>query len=126
MITIKDFKKGDKVFILHRSAIRKAEPTITEREVYSVGRTYVTIGTERCWQSRYMNWDTEYLREKVDYGEPSLLFKIRKDAEQYVEKCDLALWLGLLSVSEANNISHEKLKKVKEILCGIGDCHGKE
>lgn len=115
MITIKDFQKGDKVYILTRNRGRNTGPTICESEVVSVGRIYVTIGSN-TWSRKFSNDDSEFLKEKVDCGEASFLFKTRKDAEEYIEKCDLALWLGLLSVTKAEKYSLEQLKKVKAIL----------
>lgn len=34
----------------------------------------------------------------------------------YIEKCNLALWLGCLSVNQAEKYSLKQLKKVKEVL----------
>lgn len=115
MITIKDFKKGDKAYILTRNRGRNTNPTISESEVASVGRTYVTIGSN-AWSRKFTNWDTEFLYEKVNCGEASLLFKTMKDAEEYIEKCDIALWLGGISVNKAEKYSIEQLRKVKAIL----------
>lgn len=115
MITIKDFKKGDKVYTLTQNKGRNTRPTISEREVASVGRIYVTIG-DGPYSQKYMNRESEYLYEKVDFGESKLLFKTYKDAEDYIEKSDLALWLGCISVDKAKKYSLEQLRKIKEIL----------
>lgn len=40
----------------------------------------------------------------------------REAAEQYIEKEDLALWLGTLSVSAAGKYNLETLRKVKKLL----------
>lgn len=115
MITIQDFKKGNKAFILLMNRGRNSEPTVKEVKIQSVGRTYVTIG-QGAFSKRYQNWNSEYLYEKVDYGESTLLFKTKEDVENYIEKCDLALWLGCLSVTKAESYSLEQLRKVKGIL----------
>lgn len=115
MITIKDFKKGDTVYILTRNCGRNKEQTISEEKVASVGRMYVTIGNG-AWSQKYMNRESEYLFEKANCGESRLLFRTRKDAEEYIEKDNLALWLGCISVSEAEKYSIEQLRRVKEIL----------
>jgi len=81
----------------------------------SVGRTYVTTG-RNAWERRYRNGESDYLLEKVTCGEGGFLFVSRTDAEAYIEKCDLALWLGCISVMKANKYSIEQLRKVKEIL----------
>lgn len=115
MLTIKDFKKGDKVYILKRNAGRNTKASICEKEVTFVGRIYVTIGNAG-WEQKFMNYDSEYLYEKVSYGEAGLLFKTLQEAEEYIEKCSLALWLGCISVGKAETYSIEQLRKVKEIL----------
>lgn len=115
MITIKDFKKGDKAYIFTRSRGRNTEPIICEKEVTTVGRIYVTIGSN-AWSRKFSNWDAEFLYEKGSCGESALLFKTMKDAKEYIEKCDIALWLGTISVNKAEQYSIEQLRKVKEIL----------
>lgn len=115
MVTIKDFQKGNKGYILLISRRKNEKPTILEVEIKSVGRTYVTTGND-VWTKKYINWDAEYLQEKVNCGEPSLLFKTMEDAENYIEKDELSLWLGCLSIREAEKFSLEQLRKVKELL----------
>lgn len=115
MLTIKDFKKGDKVYILTRNLGRNTKPSVREKEVTTVGRMYVSIGDGE-WKQKFMNYDSEYLYEKASFGESDLLFKTMKDAEEYIEKCSLALWLGCISVGRAETYSVEQLRKVKEIL----------
>jgi len=112
VITIRDFVKGNKAYSL---TTKKGKSTITEEYVQKVGRTYVTTGTGYS-ERRYENWDSEFLHEKVVYGESALLFKTKEDAEQYLEKCDLCVWLGNISVNKASSFSLEQLRRVKEIL----------
>ena len=115
MITVKDFKKGDAVYSLLRNTGINAESVISQVEVKSVGRTYVTT-KEGVWEKRYQSWGDEYLYEKTDVGEARLLFITKEDAENYVEKCNLALWLGSVSVRQAESYSLEQLRRIKEIL----------
>lgn len=67
-------------------------------------------------KKNFKTWNAEYLHEASNYGERSQLFMTREAAEQYIEKEDLALWLGTLSVSAAGKYSLETLRKVKELL----------
>ena len=113
IITIKDFQKGDTAYILTRNFGRNAKPFITETAVKTVGRKYVTVST---WDRKFENSDSEYLYEVVTYGERSLLFKTEQEAKEYLEKQDLALWLGCISVNQAERYSLEQLRKVREIL----------
>jgi len=114
MLTIKDFNVGDTVYVVLMNSGKNDKPQITEKTVASVGRIYITL--EGVWKERYFQWDYDYFMEKVDFGEAKLLFKTRKDADDYLEKCSLALWLGGISVSRAEKYSVEQLRKVKEIL----------
>ncbi len=116
MLTIKDFKKGDTVFSVTMNIVgRLKEPDIIEQTVSSVGRVYVTTGNGSLAQ-KYADHNSEYLLERATYGESHLLFKTRKDAENYIEKYNLAIWLGTLSIAHAEKYSLEQLRKVKEIL----------
>lgn len=115
-LTIKDFIKGDTAYMLKRNRGRNSSMDITEVTVAGVGRCYVTISGP--WERKFQNWEKEYLFEKVDCGEAALLFKTKEDAEEYIEKCELALWLGNISINQAEKYSVEQLRKVKEILSG--------
>ena len=94
---------------------RNEDPVISEVKIGSVGRKYVTINNGP-FEKKFQNWNAEYLYEASNYGERSQLFMTREAAEQYIEKEDLALWLGTLSVSAAGKYSLETLRKVKELL----------
>ena len=115
MITIEDFQKGDIVYILTRNKGRNADSFIKEAEVTCVGRIYVTTGINYSTR-KYMNWDADYLYEKVEFGEATLLFKTKEDAQNYLERAELAQWLGCISIIDAEQYSLEQLRKVKEIL----------
>lgn len=113
ILTIKHFKKGDKAYSLRMNRGRlSGRPAISETEVVSVGKKYVTTTNRR----RYENWDLEFLHEHADYGEAELLFKTKEDAERYIEKYHLSMWLGNLTVTKAEKFSLDQLRAVKEIL----------
>lgn len=115
IVTLKDFQPGNTAYRLCMHTGTNREPYIAEVVVVSVGIVDVTIGT-KSWSEKYMNNNTTYLREKGTCGEATMLFRTRADAENYIEKHDLALWLGCISVSKAEGYSLEQLRKVKEIL----------
>lgn len=118
MLTIKDFNKGDKAYIVSDRYNRysRGGMEITEVTVTTVGRQYVTIG-ENVWSRKFQNWNSDMLLEKVDCGASGYLFKTRKEAEEYIEYKDLCVWLNTLN-SYSNKYSLEQLRKVKEILGG--------
>lgn len=115
---IKDFKVGDTVYILIRDTGRNPAPVIQDGKVTAVGRKYVTIGKDR-WGRKFMerkyNKDS-FLQEKVDYGEPALLFKTKKDAEDYIEKDALVVWFCRLTTFEAERYTLEQLRAAKDAL----------
>lgn len=115
-VTVKDFKKDDTVFIVHENGGR-TDSEIYEATVTLVGKKYVTIG-DGPWIHRYMDWNSEYLHEKTEWGKSTLLFKTRQAAEEYIEKKELSSWLGIMSISAAEKYSLDQLRKVKKILDG--------
>lgn len=112
VLTVKDFKKGDKAYSLRMNRGGLSDPAISETEVVSVGKKYVTTTNRR----RYENWDLEFLHEHADHGEAELLFKTKENAEGYIEKYHLSMWLGNLTVTKAEKFSLDQLRAVKEIL----------
>lgn len=113
MITIKDFKAGEPAFIVNMNFGRKEAPSITETVIKTVGRVYVTTN----WDRRFMGGiHEECLTEKVSLGESELLFNSRIAAEEYIEKNDLAMWLGCISINRANCYTLQQLRAVKNIL----------
>lgn len=117
MITIKDFKKEKTAYIVNMNLGRMEEPSITETVVASVGRTYVTTGIDTV-QRRFMNNhnESEYLVEKVSFGDSDLLFASRTAAEEHIEKYFLGLWLVFISTTKANKFTLQQLRDVKKIL----------
>lgn len=113
ILTIKDFNKGDKAYIVS-DRYSRGGMRITEVTVATAGRQYVTVG-ENAWSRKFQNWDSDMLLEKVNCGASSYLFKTRKEAEEYIEYADLCVWLNTLD-NHSKKYSLEQLRKVKEIL----------
>lgn len=111
MLTVKDFNKGDKAYIVS-DRYSRGGMKITEVTVATVGIKYVTVG-ENAWSRKFQNWDSDMLLEKVNCGSSSYLFKTRKEAEEYIEYADLCIWLNTY---HSKKYSLEQLRKVKEIL----------
>ena len=100
---IKDFKVNDKCYVLQESMGRNAYPIITKHVVDMVGRKYVTVKV--IWETKFekaYDEDDNYLVEVCNFGEKRKLFKTKCEVEEYIERKELALWLGC--------ISSEKLK----------------
>lgn len=117
-VTIKDFKVGQNmaVLILHHG--RNREPELYERTVSRIGRKYVVDdrGVKYC-QEPYLK---EGLVESCGHGERAYIFPKMEEAEDYVEKYNLIIWLLRLTDKDIGKYSLQQLRKVKEIL-GEGD-----
>lgn len=116
-MTIKDFRVGEPAFIVNMNLDRKDAPSITETVVTTIGRVYVTT---RNGMRRFMEDTREgrekSLKEKVSFGSADLLFNSRTAAEEYIEKNNLEMWLGCISVDGAKSYTLQQLRAVKNIL----------
>ena len=126
MVGLKDFKVGDTVYRVkeHKGVVREGkpiEPEIKEFEVVSAGKKYVTINVS-AYESKYLEVGQDYLRENRMIGDATLLFKTKEDAEAYLQKQELVKWLRNLSFYEANQLSVEQLRVIKDIVDEKIDC----
>lgn len=111
-MNIKDFKKGQTVYILNMHTGRNTEPTIRETTVSAIGRKYVTIENG----SRYENSDSPYdLIKNSDFGDRAFLCPSREYAEMHIERDKLRRWL-CVAAKFVKEYSLEQLRKVREIL----------
>ena len=129
-VKVKDFKPGQTVYVLYINTGTNKEPEIQERTVEKVGRKYATDnrGIRYCGEP----WLKEGLVEASDYGRRGFLFLTKSEAEDYIEKNKLALWIANISFSKARLYSLQQLRDVYEILTpqivltkGKGDENGK-
>lgn len=110
---IKDFEPGQTAYILRMHVGRNQDPEIIETSVEKVGRKYVTVR----YGSRYEeDIDNPYgLIESADFGERSFLCPSRTDAEMYIERHKLQIWLWNIG-NRHGKYTLEQLRRVKEIL----------
>lgn len=111
---VQEFDVGQTVFILNMHEGRNREQEIREVKVKAVGRKYVTIGNGDRYESEESN--TFGLIQNIDYGDKGLLFPSRTDANNYIEKSRLSVWISNISWIKSRNYTLEQLRKVKEIL----------
>ena len=112
---VKDFKPGQTAYVLYGNAGTNKEPEIQERIVEKVGRKYVTDNREirYCCEEHLLK---EGLVEASDYGRRGFLFLTKSEAEDYIEKNKLALWIANISFSKARLYSLQQLRSAQEIL----------
>lgn len=113
-IRVKYFKPGETVAVLYLHHGSNKKPEICERIVEKIGRKYVTDnrGVRYC-QEPYL---AEGLVESADSGERSYLFLTKKEAQDYIDKYNLAIWISNISFREAREYSLYRLREVYEIL----------
>ena len=112
MITIKDFKAGETVYVLKSNKGRIDKPEVTERIVKAAGRKYVTLDNDE----KYEDNNRDFLLQAVNYGEKQLLFHTKTEVTEYLEKHELTIWFRNHAVYNIGKYSLEQLRKVKEIL----------
>lgn len=113
-IRVKYFKPGETVAVLYLHQGTDKKPEISERIVEKVGRKYVTDNRGvRYYQESYLE---EGLVESADSGERGYLFLTKKEAQDYIDKYNLAIWISNISFSEARRYSLYRLRKAYEIL----------
>lgn len=110
-MNIKDFKVGDKVYIVEK--IHQKE-TIREDEVIKVGNKYVTV--KRDGLRFYLNNETDmFLTINRDWGEKELLFKDEQELKNYMEYKTLKSEL-YNKLCRLEKYSLNQLRKIKEII----------
>ena len=110
---IKDFMEGQEVFIVRMYKGRNTNPVIGKGIVKKVGTKYVTDAAGNKYQKHF--FEDNMLVEKCDYGEPRFLFASEDEAEMYIEKDRLEIWLSTLK-AYGKGYTLDQLRKVKEIL----------
>jgi len=123
--SIKDFQKGDRVYILnfHDRNTKLENADIEEVFVISVGRKFVYVSKNADADKN--NWNVTafaerdyaqgYLVENKDWGTKNLLFRNIQDIEDYKELEQLSIWFRYAT---SKKYTLEQLRKVKEILEG--------
>lgn len=112
-MTIKDFKAGQKAYVLRIYPGGNHGPEITETIVKNVGRKYVTVQ----YGGKYKESNNPYgLIEAVDWGVRTFLCPSRTDAEMYIEKHKLHAWLRRIGNYGGSKYTLEQLRQVKAIL----------
>ena len=92
MSTLDKFKNHKTAYLLTRNGLIPEYENISEVDIISVGRKYVTITNNvKFAESGY---ERDCLIEQVNCGWPRYLFTVKRDALDYVEKRQIVAWLG--------------------------------
>lgn len=113
MSTLDKFKNQKTAYLLKITACMPEYENISEVDVVSVGRKYVTITNDVKFVEP--EHEENYLKERVNRGWSRYLFATKRDALDYVEKRQLVAWL-VKSKNLFSDMSLESLRRVKSII----------
>lgn len=118
MSTLDKFKNHKTAYLLTRNGLIPEYENISEVDIISVGRKYVTITNNvKFAESGY---ERNCLIEQVNCGWSSYLFAVKRDALDYVEKKQLAAWLtnfvNFKNDASLKSLKCETLRRVKSII----------
>lgn len=122
-MTLKDFKQGQKAYIVSVKRGQKGGYAIKECEVVSVGRKYVTVfDLDHSFNKKVFcsgnSITDECLYEKDNWETIDRLFFTKEAANNCIEKDELLAWLIYTLNRNNNNNKYtlEQLRAVKAIL----------
>lgn len=113
MSTLDKFKNQKTAYLLKITAYMPEYENISEVDIVSVGRKYVTIANDVKFAESERERD--YLVEQVNCGWSSYLFTTKQDALNYVEKRQLVTWLAKFT-RHFNDVSLDGLRRIKSII----------
>lgn len=113
MSILEKFKNKKTAYLLKITAYMPEYENISEVDIVSVGRKYVTIANGvKFAESEH---EKDYLVEQVNYGWSSYLFVTKQDALDYVEKKQLVTWFAKFT-RHFNDVSLDGLRQIKSII----------
>lgn len=115
MSTLEKFKNHKTAYLLKMTGHVPEYENISEIDIVSVGRKYVTIANDVKFVEP--EHERDYLVERVNCGWSRCLFATKQDALDYVEKRQIVAWLAK-SKSLLGDVSLESLRRVKSIIEG--------
>ena len=118
MTELKDFKVGEKAYILYLHRGYNRAPEIFETTVKKVGTRYVTVTNMQKQFKRHGN--IEGLLEHADFGELGYLFNTREVAEKEMKRSNLIHNIRIYS-RYLFNCSYEELRTIMDILKKASD-----
>ena len=113
MLELKDFKVGEKAYILYLHKGYDRAPEIFETTVKKVGKRYVTVTNMQKQFRRHGN--IEGLLEHADFGELGYLFNTREAAEKE-KKRDVLIHNIHTYSNYLDKCSYEELRAIMDIL----------
>ena len=113
MSMIEKFKNHKTAYLLEIVGHVPEYKNISEVNIMSVGRKYVTIANDVKFTEP--EHEENYLKEQANRGWSRYLFVEKQDALDYIEKRQLVAWF-MKSKGFLNDVSLEALRRVKSII----------
>lgn len=113
MSMLEKFKNHKTAYLLKMDAYMPEYKDISEVDIVSIGRKYVTIANDVKFAESERERD--YLVEQVNCGWSSYLFATKQDALDYVEKRQLVTWFAKFT-RHFNDVSLDGLRRIKSII----------
>lgn len=114
MLTLKDFRLKQKVYILYLHQGSNRSPEITETRVKKVGRKYITVSNyDKRFERR---GNVEALSEHCDFGEAGYLFDSYESAETEKKRYILHHNIRAIYLNYLYKCSYEELRTIMDIL----------
>ena len=115
---IDKFKNHKTAYLLKITGYVPEYKNISEVNIVSVGRKYVTIANDVKFAEP--EHEENYLKEQTNCGWSRYLFATKQDALDYVEKKQLAAWLtnfvNFKNNTSLKSLKCETLRRVKNII----------
>ena len=111
--SIKDFKVGEKAYVVYSNIGHNKPPRMEEVIVMKVGSKYVTgnIGREYCYDD-----DSNVFRPKENYDISTLLYSSKNSAEEEIKRLQLKPKISNIIRNKINSFSNDDIKAIYEIV----------
>ena len=111
--SIKDFKVGEKAYVVYANIGYNNPPRMKEVIITKVGRKYVTVNIGREY---YYDDGSNVFRPKENYGNSTLLYSSKISAEEEIARLSLKLKILTIIQYKIGSFSAEDIKTIYEIV----------
>lgn len=115
--SIKDFKVGEKAYVVYANIGYNNPPRMEEVIITKVGRKYVTVKGLESYSSEYCyDDDSNVFRPKENYATNILLYSSKILAEEEITRLLLKPKISNIIRNKINSFSNDDIKAIYEIV----------
>lgn len=115
--SIKDFKVGEKAYVVYANIGYNSPPRMKEVIITKVGRKYVTVKGLESYSSEYCyDDDSNVFRPKENYDISTLLYSSKNSAEEEIKRLQLKPKISTIIQYKIGSFSTEDIKAIYEIV----------